>query len=520
MIESALKLMSRNAKIKTLANDWKFIPRLLAWTVVILNLCEIPIATAMQQADTDNWYSIEFEGKGVGYEHVRTHLIENSNPPKWSCLRKTQIQLKRMGQDFSLNASLWTEQLQGGQLLAFKLERIDSDKRRLTRDGILDKSSNVMQISELRTGSRRNYKVDTGVTVYSPIVSTWMPGIVGPTQRRTTTPVFFPEADGAANIVSEYRASQKIQHGGREVAVTRQNFYSDGDPSKLTTLCISPDGKVLRQEKQVFGGVLAIVEATADVAFQAASHSIDLDSQALVAVDRLVRFTTTRNTIRLKLSVSAGFIPAIPNSRFQKVEESNETEAIIAISFPELASRTVMPVASRQHPALAPSALIPLQDVTLQKMATKAAGPESDPLRICKRLEDFVGKNMSRSSFSTAIVAADEVARTLRGDCTEHAVLLAALMRIKGVPARVVSGLIQTHNQYGFQGHTWVEALLDKEWIPFDSTAGRQVPRIKLAHSELPDSANGGISLFLPVLELAGRAQLRVVDDDEGQRRN
>lgn len=484
------------------------------WSAVILNFGQLQAEPAAYQADTDSWYRIEFDGKGVGYEHVQTHLIEGSNPPTWSCFRKTQIQLKRMGQDFSLNASLWTEQLQDGRLLAFGLKRIDGDKQRLQRDGRLHPATNIMQISELRTGSRRDYKVDSGVSTYSPIVSTWMPGVVDPRQRRTTTPVFFPEADGAANIVTEYRASQQIHHAGREVTVTRQNFYSDGDPSKLTTLFIGPNGEVLRQEKRVFGGVLAIVETTADIALQTALHSIDLDAQALVAVDRPVRFSTSRPTIRLSLSVSAGFMPTIPNSKFQTVEEASDTEALIALSVPEFASRAVRPVAYGQHPALASSVLIPLHDVTLQKMATKAAGPEKDPLQICKRLEDFVGSNMNRNSFSTAIVAADEVARTLRGDCTEHAVLLAALMRIKGVPARVVSGLIHTHNQFGFQGHTWVEALVNEEWIPFDSTTGSQVPRIKLAHSELPDSANSGISLFLPVMELAGRAQLRLLNDD------
>lgn len=519
MIESAPSLAQKPSGFGTREFLCQFTLRrlggmVLAWAIASV-VAETPVSAAPPATDTDVWYSIEFEGQGVGYERVQTHRIPNSNPPTWSCFRKTQLHVKRIGQDFSLNASLWTEQLKDGRLLKFSLERLDGDNHRLQRTGTLDKVSNVFFVSELRTGSRREYKIDAGVSTYSPIVSTWMPGIVGPTRRRVTTPVFFPEADGTANIVSEYRASQRIKHAGQLVTVSRQNFYSDGDPSKLTTLSISGDGQTVRQEKRVFGGVLALVEAPASVALRSASHSIDIDSQALIPVDRLIRFSSTQTVVRLALSVSAGFLPSIPTAKFQQVESTADTEVVIALAMPELSSRSGISVANRKHTALASSVLIPLQDAAVRKLAIRAAGPENDPLRICKRLEDFVHNNMKRSSFSTSIIPASEVARTLRGDCTEHAVLLTTMMRVKGVPARVASGLIQAHSQFGFQGHTWVEALLDDEWIPFDSTSDRKAPRIKLADSELPDSASGGISLFLPVLELAGRARIRVLRDDE-----
>ena len=111
---------------------------------------------------------------------------------------------------------------------------------------------------------------------------------------------------------------------------------------------------------------------------------------------------------------------------------------------------------------------------------------------------------------------ADEIASDLRGDCTEHAVLLATLLRIRNIPSRIASGIVHTNQQFGFVGHTWVEAWIEGKWLPFDSTmgtAGVGTTHLKLAHSELPDEMNSGISLFLPVLDLTGRASIRVVDD-------
>jgi transglutaminase-like putative cysteine protease len=149
-------------------------------------------------------------------------------------------------------------------------------------------------------------------------------------------------------------------------------------------------------------------------------------------------------------------------------------------------------------------------------MAAIASAGQTDPRDVCRRLATYVHSKMQHSPFSTSLSSADEVARTRRGDCTEHAVLLAALMRIRGIPSRVVSGLVHTKQLLGFSGHMWVEAFVDGVWIPFDSTIGfgeSGATHLKLADSEMPDTMNSGISLFLPVLDLAGRAEIKIVSD-------
>jgi len=50
------------------------------------------------------------------------------------------------------------------------------------------------------------------------------------------------------------------------------------------------------------------------------------------------------------------------------------------------------------------------------------------------RLEKLVRDKMQAQDFSQAFATAAEVAETLQGDCTEHAVLLAALCRAREIP--------------------------------------------------------------------------------------
>src|SRR5262249_756083 len=76
------------------------------------------------------------------------------------------------------------------------------------------------------------------------------------------------------------------------------------------------------------------------------------------------------------------------------------------------------------------------------------------------------------------------------GDCTEHSVLLSALLRARGFPTRLADGVIVDGTHAGY--HEWVEVYVDGEgFIPTDPTFG-QFPagpeRLKLAEgSTSPD---------------------------------
>ena len=68
-----------------------------------------------------------------------------------------------------------------------------------------------------------------------------------------------------------------------------------------------------------------------------------------------------------------------------------------------------------------------------------------------------------------------EVARSRQGDCSEHAVLAAAMCRAVGLPAQVVNGLLYVENydraggRKVFAPHAWFRVLIDGKWIDYDA---------------------------------------------------
>jgi transglutaminase-like putative cysteine protease len=88
---------------------------------------------------------------------------------------------------------------------------------------------------------------------------------------------------------------------------------------------------------------------------------------------------------------------------------------------------------------------------------------------VYERLEKAYGASHDRAS---------DVLAAGRGDCTEHTVLLVALCRALGIPARPVHGLV--YAQYGdgahaLYWHAWAEVRSAGEWIPMDPTFGQPV---------------------------------------------
>jgi len=65
------------------------------------------------------------------------------------------------------------------------------------------------------------------------------------------------------------------------------------------------------------------------------------------------------------------------------------------------------------------------------------------------------------------------VATTRQGDCTEHALLLTAIARASGIPARVATGLAYVprfgERENVFVPHAWTEAYVDGRWQGFDA---------------------------------------------------
>lgn len=100
-----------------------------------------------------------------------------------------------------------------------------------------------------------------------------------------------------------------------------------------------------------------------------------------------------------------------------------------------------------------------------------------------KEIVGFVSRALT-GSYRRAWELASAVARHRDGDCTENAVLVTAMARSAGLPARVVLGtvLVSADGGYAAYGHAWAEVFENGRWVVADAAledfagAARYIP--------------------------------------------
>jgi hypothetical protein len=131
---------------------------------------------------------------------------------------------------------------------------------------------------------------------------------------------------------------------------------------------------------------------------------------------------------------------------------------------------------------LKPGMAIQSDNPKIVELAKKLRGAMTDPCAIVTEFNHYVYSHLQKRNtavFSNAL----ETLNAGYGDCGEHAVLLTALLRAAGVPARVALGLLYVDSRKQYLYHAQVLAyagewlLADPTWDEFPAS-GRFVPLI------------------------------------------
>jgi transglutaminase-like putative cysteine protease len=151
-------------------------------------------------------------------------------------------------------------------------------------------------------------------------------------------------------------------------------------------------------------------------------------------------------------------------------------------------------------------------DTRVRELTRRAVGNVLDPWEKAQRIERWVYGNMKKEDLAQTFTPANEVARTLDGDCRQHAVLTAAMCRAAGVPARTALGLVHSPADRGMIFHMWTEVWIAGKWYALDATRG--LGRVGAGHIKISDQHwNDETSLapFLAVNRVLGKLQIDVV---------
>ena len=162
---------------------------------------------------------------------------------------------------------------------------------------------------------------------------------------------------------------------------------------------------------------------------------------------------------------------------------------------------------------LQPTTSMQCDNPRIRELSNKLKG---DPKDVCALIDTFTRyvytalQKRNTATFSNAL----ETLNAGYGDCGEHAVLLGALLRSAGVPARVVLGLVYVQSKNAYMYHAWIMAHAG-EWVFADAALGV----FPASENYVPLIIDDTGSSALRISRMVGRIAIEYVKNDGNQSR-
>ncbi|MDY6904604.1 MAG: transglutaminase-like domain-containing protein [Thermodesulfobacteriota bacterium] len=225
------------------------------------------------------------------------------------------------------------------------------------------------------------------------------------------------------------------------------------------------------------------------------------DITDLAAIPSNVRFDNPERLKTLKVEVTG--VDADP--ALFATERQTIAGQVLTIKKEEMPAKADGQAAlhSSFAPYLEADAFIQADDPQIMETATRVVSGRKTAVEKARALVDWIYAKIDKRAVAS-LPNAMETLENREGDCNEHAMLLAAMARAVGIPARVEAGVVYLDGYFYY--HAWNTLYLGK-WITADSAFG-QIPA-DVTHIRM---AGGSGDAQLDLMGLIGRVNLNVIE--------
>ncbi|RMG35216.1 MAG: hypothetical protein D6725_12990 [Planctomycetota bacterium] len=458
------------------------------------------------------WAVLRMAGKRVGY--ARTRRYRDAAAPVVHTDERIHLRLRRFGQTLRLTLTTHTQEDLQGDLRAFRYEQANPPARPTVVEGRIEEGALWIVWDDAGHRSERRIAWQAGVKTGGFVEADLLrrPPTTGMPRRWRQ---FAPELQKIVTITANWRGERTVRTlEGRSVSAHKYELRNSALPEVPTIIYATTAGRVVKTETVLAGMTLEMFEVDERTAVEEiGEEEFDFAAATTIRVDRVIPQPGKRRSVTYRLSLPdedpARLIPADPRQRVQRIDATTIRLEVQTDRLPEHPR-----IGRTGEEFLRPNRFLQSDDPRVRRLATQAAGTATDPARVARQMAQYVYHAMRKKTFSIATATAAETAARLEGDCTEHAVLLAAMLRCRRIPSRVAVGLVYVPALSAFAGHMWTEAYLDGRWYGLDATREDTVVgplHIRVASSSLDDADGSPLLAFASLTRLLGRLKINVV---------
>lgn len=425
-------------------------------------------ASAVHGAE-EQWYSLHLDGRKIGHMHALRHLDSDGRVVSEQAL---WMQVERSGTLLTIATRERNWETPQGLPLAFESQ--------------VDTAGTAARVyGEIRPDGRLQLRTEHSGVESTQTVAWPQGALMAEGQRLAMEKAGYAPGTGYDLLTWDSGLLQAVAtrteigtlelidiHGRRESLLPVEQAVDMGGTTTHVKSWVTPQTHVLRRLRMPAIGLVLEMLGCDRACALAPVQPTDVLVQTTVAAPAALRARDLERPLRYRLKLASSDGAALDSPPGQSISGRAKDGELTLIVDPRGEARdpptTVDSAPNRWLQASEPGV------AALAKQATQGAPTESAKAQM---LERFVRNYITTKSLRVGYASASEIVKNREGDCTEHAVLLAALMRASGIPARVATGIAYAPAYAGqrdvFVPHAWVHAWVDDAWRGYDAALAR-----------------------------------------------
>jgi hypothetical protein len=467
----------------------------------------------------EDWYAAYLNGQKIGYSHHKAVALSGPEAAAYRTGSRQELTIARFGQEIRFISRSEVSENADGRLVEFEYSQSQGPSSQTTQgrvqgDELIVEAGAGANLREVRLPAPEG-------------LCPW--GLYRLQQKKGhkegtsyTVPVFSPEFVGqAVTLTVEVGPKEAVEVFGATKTLRRRENALSVLPGMRVTEWVDEDGKPILTRMPLAPGMNVELRLTTREVATAPPGRVDVMSVVTIPTDRAIERPREVQRLRLRLTPKGGQgeVPDVPTGPYQSPERTGQGLAVtVARPQGKPGAGYRLPYDGEEYAhLLRPNRWLETDDPLIGEMAREAVGEETDPAKAAGLIEAYVTEHIEQKNLSLAMATAAETARQRTGDCTEHAMLAAALARAAGMPSRVMVGVVYVSvpERSGlFAYHAWTEVYVG-QWLPIDAAlGGYDATHVAFGRTDL--NSPGSLSDMTSFIPFVGRIDIQILDVQYG----
>ena len=478
-------------------------------------------SSAKGQIIFDRYYTVKCQSQHCGYARYAVR----QSPDKITFLSYTNMTLSIMEQDMHIVVKSISHEKPTGELISMQTTTwtngVRSTKKAMLQDNQLQVTTELASQK-----STEHFAIPPGGFTTDLAVERLIKPLLNQPGQCLELTVLSLEGGPSLFIPTtiEVISPETIQAYSQAVSAIKVKLtLTVQDMELITYSWFDQQGSLAN--RMSFGGLDIFLQAAEKEHAKKTPGKADLTNIALLAPKVPLKnpANASRAVYRLSLKDDQPFSFSLPQTDMQQVLAKGPNYLDVQITrqaTKAFANQPPQQVPEELKEYLRPSLYLDWQNPVLKAAAKGIPVDSENPWDLALALWKYADETISTKELGVYFDPASKVLANRRGDCTEHAVLLAALARARGLPSRIVTGLVQVSGLVGHQTvfgyHAWTEVWINGQWIALDAAlaqAPADVSHIALGVSA-QNASDPAVATTVGLFQVIGNLEIEVLQQE------